>query len=39
MQVALENIRKVVPEFPRSVLKRKAKVEEGGTLGLRAKKK
>jgi hypothetical protein len=38
MQVALENIRKVVAKFPRSVLKRKGRVEEGGTLGLGAKK-
>jgi hypothetical protein len=38
MHATLENIRKVATKFPRSVLKRKNKVEEGGTLGSRVKK-
>jgi len=33
MQTTLENRKKVVVESPRSALKRKNKVEEGGTSG------
>jgi hypothetical protein len=39
MQATLKNRRKVTVESPRSVLKRKNIVEEGGALGSRVKKK
>jgi hypothetical protein len=38
MQATLENIRKTTIKSLRSVLKRKNKVKEGGTLGLGVKK-
>jgi septal ring factor EnvC (AmiA/AmiB activator) len=38
MQATLENRKKVVAEFPKSALKRKNKVEEGGVLGSRVKR-
>jgi len=38
MQTTLENRKKVVADFPRSVIKRKNKVKEGGALGLGVKK-
>jgi hypothetical protein len=39
MQATLENIRKIVTESPRSVLKRKNRVEEGGPSRSKVKKK
>jgi hypothetical protein len=39
MQVTLEYRNKVVAKFPRSALKKKNKIEEGGALGSRVKKK
>jgi hypothetical protein len=38
MHTTLENKKKVVIDSPRSVFKRKNKVEERGALGLRVKK-
>ncbi len=38
MQIALENKKKVITDFPKNVIKRKNIVEEGGTLGSRVKK-
>ncbi len=38
MQITLENRKKAIAESPRSVLKRKMKVEEGEALGLGIKR-
>jgi hypothetical protein len=38
METSLENRKKVATESPRSALKRKKKVEQGGALGLGIKK-
>jgi hypothetical protein len=38
MKITLENIKKGAVESPRSALKRKNKVEEGGTLGSGVKR-
>jgi hypothetical protein len=38
MQIALENRKKVVADFPRSALKKKNKVEEGRALCLEMKR-
>jgi hypothetical protein len=39
MQATLENRKKTITKFPKNVLKRKSKIEEGGTLRLRVEKK
>jgi hypothetical protein len=39
MQITLENKKKTTTESPRSVIKRKNKVEEGGALESGVKKK
>jgi hypothetical protein len=38
MQIALKNRKKVVANFPRSVLKRNNRIEEGDTSGLKVKR-
>jgi hypothetical protein len=38
MQATLENKRKIATKFPRSALKRKNIIKEGGTLGSRVEK-
>jgi hypothetical protein len=38
MSIALENRKKIVADSPRSALKRKNKVEEGGALCSRVKR-
>jgi hypothetical protein len=38
MQTTLKNRKKAATDSPRSALKRKNKVEEGGTLGSKVKK-
>jgi hypothetical protein len=39
MQATLNNRKNIVVESPRSVIKRKNKIEEGGASGSRVKKK
>jgi hypothetical protein len=38
METTLKNKNKVIADFPRSVLKRKNRVEEGGASGLGVKR-